>query len=89
MNVDRLLLLLLLTSSIIIWVMRSCCCLGAATSLDLHVGQLALDHVLVGVEVEHVDGRHLAGGAARTCRAVKPRSGHLDNVGMGRLDNIS
>ena len=63
---------LLLISSIIIWVTRSC--LGAAAPLDLHVGQLALDHVLVGVEVEHVDGRHLARGAARAGRAVQTRS---------------
>ena len=62
---------------------------GAATPLDLHVRQLPLDHVLVGVEVEHVDGRHLPGGAARTRGAVETRPRHLDNVSMWRLDNIS
>lgn len=62
---------------------------GTAAPLHLHVGQLALDHVLVGIQVEHVDGGHLAGGAARAGGAVEAGAGHLDNAGVRRLDNSS
>lgn len=38
--------------------------LRAATAVDDHAGQEAVDDVEVGIEVEHGDGGHLAGGAA-------------------------
>ena len=62
---------------------------GTAAPLHLHVGQLALDHVLVGIKVEHVDGRHLAGGAAGTGGAVETGACFLDEVGVRSIDTIS
>ena len=48
---------------------------GAQSLGYLHAGQLAEDDVVVLVQVEHVDGRHLLGRAAGPGGAVQP--GHL------------
>lgn len=55
-------------------------CLGAATAVDHHARDLAVDDLLFVVEVEHVDGRHLSRGAAGPSRA--PGVGMLDQVGV-------
>jgi hypothetical protein len=54
--------------------------LFASALLHLHTGQLSQYHIVVLVEVEHVDGGHLARGAAGTGCAVK--AGHLSEGAM-------
>lgn len=76
--------------------------LRASAAIHLHLGQLAEDDVLVGVQVEHVDPAHLLRGAARVAvgllEEVGPRvGGHHDAEGavagaeiglvLGRVDD--
>lgn len=48
------------TDRVLAWAHRS----RAATAIHHHGGDLAVDDLLLPVEVEHVDGRHLGGRAA-------------------------
>lgn len=43
--------------------------LGAATAIHHHARDLAVDNLLLVIEVEHVDGGHLGGGTAGPSRA--------------------
>lgn len=54
--------------------------LGAATAIHHHARDLAVDNLLLVIEVEHVDGGHLGGRAAGPGRA--PRVGLLHQVGV-------
>lgn len=42
----------------------------AAAAVHHHGGELAVDDLLFAVEVKHVDGGHLGGGAAWACGAT-------------------
>lgn len=54
-------------------------CLRASAAVHHHAGNLAVDDLLLVIEVEHVYGRHLGGGAAWARRAS----------GIGVLDQVS
>lgn len=53
---------------------------GAAAVVDHHGRDLSVDDLLLAIEVEHVDWRHLGGRAAGPCRA--PRVGLVHQVCM-------
>lgn len=53
---------------------------GAAAVVDHHRGDLPVDDLLLAIEVQHVDGRHLGGRAAGPRRA--PRVGLVYQVSM-------
>lgn len=55
----------------------------AAAPVHYHGGNLAVDNLLLAVEVKHVDGRHLGGGTAGSCGAS--RVGLVHQMGVGIL----
>lgn len=55
----------------------------AAAAVYYHGGDLAVDNLLLAVEVKHVDGRHLGGGTAGSGGAS--RVGLVHQVGVGIL----
>lgn len=55
----------------------------AAAPVYYHRGDLAVDNLLLAVEVKHVDGRHLGGGTAGSGGAS--RVGLVHQVGVGIL----
>lgn len=58
------------------------CSLRAAASIHNHARDFAVNDLLLVVEVEHVNGRHLGWGTARPCRASGVGVPHQVSVGV-------